>query len=228
MSCRPNQLKHPLKRHATRMPRCVSAIPISHSQSLSGVAGRTDGRCGVGLADYERTRSTLALGYVGLAEVLPVLLLALPAGHLSDRYDRRRIALITKTGLAACSLGFAALTIAHSPSGRSYVCIVGVGVMRAFHAPSTSTLLPQVVPIDLYESAAAWMSNFWQLAAALGPRARRRDYRCQPQRHAGLFSGRSVRPRVPCVYQPDSRETAGARTRRRHAGIADGRRSLPL
>ena len=119
---------------------------------------------------YERTHSTLALGCVGLAEVLPVMLFALPGGHFSDRYDRRKIALITKSGLAACSLGFALLTAAARPHLDVFICALsGVGVMRAFHSPSTSTLLPQVVPVDLYESAAAWMSNFWQLASALGP-----------------------------------------------------------
>ena len=139
----------------------LSRFLASLGEQMVGVA--------LGWQIYERTRSTLALGYVGLAEILPILLLALPAGHFSDRYNRRTIALITKAGLAVCSLGFAALTIAHSPIWTFYVCIVGVGVMRAFHAPSTSTLLPQVVPIDLYESAAVWMSNFWQLASAFGP-----------------------------------------------------------
>ena len=139
----------------------LSRFLASLGEQMVGVA--------LGWQIYERTHSTLALGYVGLAEVLPVILLALPAGHFSDRYNRQRIALITKAGLAACSLGFAALSFSHSPVWMFYVCIVGVGVMRAFHAPSTSTLLPQVVPIDLYESAAAWMSNFWQLAAAIGP-----------------------------------------------------------
>ena len=139
----------------------ISRFLASLGEQMVGVA--------LGWQLYERTHSALALGYVGLAEVVPVILLALPAGHVSDRYDRRKIALITKSGLAACSLAFAALSLIHSPVWTFYVCIVAVGVMRAFHAPSTSTLLPQVVPSGLYESAAAWMSNFWQLAAALGP-----------------------------------------------------------
>lgn len=139
----------------------LSRFLASLGEQMVGVA--------LGWQIYERTHSTLALGYIGLAEVLPVILLALPAGHFSDRYDRRKIALITKMGLAACSLGFAALTILHDPIWTFYLCIVVVGMTRAFHSPSTSTLLPQVVPIDLYESAATWMSNFWQLAAALGP-----------------------------------------------------------
>ena len=139
----------------------LSRFLASLGEQMVGVA--------LGWQIYERTHSTLALGCVGLAEVLPVMLFALPGGHFSDRYDRRKIALITKSGLAACSLGFALLTLLHDPIWTFYLCIVGVGVMRAFHSPSTSTLLPQVVPVDLYESAAAWMSNFWQLASALGP-----------------------------------------------------------
>ncbi len=45
---------------------------------------------------YERTRAPLVLGNIGLAEFLPVLLLALPADHIADRFDRKRVAVITR------------------------------------------------------------------------------------------------------------------------------------
>jgi len=49
----------------------------------------------VGWQVYEVTRSPLDLGLIGLSQFLPFVLLVLPAGHVADRYDRRRI-------LAAC------------------------------------------------------------------------------------------------------------------------------
>src|SRR5947209_6820889 len=58
---------------------------------LAGMAATVGGQMqgvAVGWEVYERTGSPTALGLVGLAQVLPVILLALPAGHLADRYDR--------------------------------------------------------------------------------------------------------------------------------------------
>src|SRR5688500_10203446 len=45
---------------------------------------------------FRRTESATALGLVGLAAALPVIFLALPAGQFADRFDRRRIILVTQ------------------------------------------------------------------------------------------------------------------------------------
>src|SRR4029453_8113134 len=71
-------------------------------QQMLGVA--------IGWELYERTRDPLALGLIGLVQVLPVVLLALPAGHLADRYDRKRIAMVTALVLAVGALGLALLS----------------------------------------------------------------------------------------------------------------------
>ncbi|MEY3230435.1 MAG: hypothetical protein RL689_524, partial [Planctomycetota bacterium] len=49
---------------------------------------------------YERTGSAMALGYLGVARALPVILLALPAGHLIDLLDRRRVLAATQWAFA--------------------------------------------------------------------------------------------------------------------------------
>src|SRR5437762_14213391 len=54
----------------------------------------------VGWELYERTRDPLALGLVGLVEIVPVLLLALPAGHVADRRDRKWVVVAAMLGLA--------------------------------------------------------------------------------------------------------------------------------
>src|SRR5689334_15065465 len=64
----------------------------------------------IGWELYERTRAPLALGLVGLVQVLPVILLALPAGHTADRFDRKRIMVVTMLLLAAGALGLAVLS----------------------------------------------------------------------------------------------------------------------
>ena len=62
---------------------------------------------------YERTNSATALGLIGLAIALPVVLLSLPAGYIADRYSRKYIVLITQAVSAVCSLALALVSWKH-------------------------------------------------------------------------------------------------------------------
>jgi MFS family permease len=62
---------------------------------------------------YARTHSATALGLVGLVIALPVVLLSLPAGHIADRFPRKRIVLVTQALSAVCSLGLAFVSLNH-------------------------------------------------------------------------------------------------------------------
>ena len=59
----------------------------------------------VGWELYERTHSALALGLVGLTQMLPMVLFTLPAGHVADNHDRKRIIVLTNSVIACASLG---------------------------------------------------------------------------------------------------------------------------
>src|SRR6516165_749889 len=69
----------------------------------------------VGWELYQRTDSAAALGFVGLAQFLPVLLLALPAGHAADRYSRKGLFLAAQVMMALASLGLGGLSFYHGP-----------------------------------------------------------------------------------------------------------------
>src|SRR5512132_3753892 len=56
----------------------------------------------IGWELWLRTHEAFALGMVGLVQVVPVILLSLPAGHIADQYNRRRIVVITELSLAFC------------------------------------------------------------------------------------------------------------------------------
>ena len=60
----------------------------------------------VGFQVYDVTRNPLDLGLVGLSQFLPFVLLILPAGHLADAYDRRRMLALTTTVLVASPPGW--------------------------------------------------------------------------------------------------------------------------
>ena len=118
-----------------------------------------------------RTRSAFALGMVGLVQVAPVILLSLPGGYVADQHNRRRIVGITQVAFAFCSLGLGLLSYFRGPLFLIYVCLLGIGIARAFNDPAASTLVPEAVPPELFASAATWTSSAWQLASIVGPAA---------------------------------------------------------
>jgi MFS family permease len=116
-----------------------------------------------------RTHSAFALGMVGLVQVVPVILLSLPAGHVADQYNRRRIVLVAQLSTGLCALGLAFLSYTQGALILVYLCLFGIGVARAFNDPAASTLVPETVPPHLFSSAATWNSSTWQLASIIGP-----------------------------------------------------------
>jgi MFS family permease len=123
----------------------------------------------IGWELYNRTGSPLALGFVGLVQVIPTLLLSLPAGYLADRFNRKTIVLVTLLAIMLSSLGLTALSFLHGPVLLIYGCLLLFGTGVAFNNPASSALLPQTVPEIAYSSAATWSSSSWQLASVVGP-----------------------------------------------------------
>jgi MFS family permease len=116
-----------------------------------------------------RTHSAYALGLVGLVQVIPVILLSLPAGHVADQYDRKRIVMMAESLLAVCAFGLGWLSYTQGSLVLIYIFLLGIGVGRAFHEPASSTLIPQTVPAEKYSNAAMWNSGIWQVASISGP-----------------------------------------------------------
>src|ERR1700738_4988214 len=101
----------------------------------------------VGWQIYEITHRALDLGYVGLAQFLPGILLFLVSGQVADRFDRRKLLTICYGGVALCSglLLRAAVAGVHSVF-PIYLAIVLLGVVRSFTGPASRALLPLLVP----------------------------------------------------------------------------------
>jgi MFS family permease len=123
----------------------------------------------VGWELYLLTDSAAALGFVGLAQFLPVLLLALPAGQAADRYNRKKLLMSAQSLGVLTSMGLAALSYWQGPVPLIYLCLVIVGVVRAFNVPTRWALLPQVVPPEALPNAVTWNSSGWQIANVAGP-----------------------------------------------------------
>ena len=123
----------------------------------------------IGWELYDRTHSAYALGFVGLVALLPMLALALPAGHIIDTQDRRRVLMASLAIFTISSVGLAFVSAARGPLVALYGCVLISGVARAFHTPARNALLPGLVPATLLANAVTWNSGGWQLASVVGP-----------------------------------------------------------
>ena len=124
----------------------------------------------VGWQIYALTHRTLDLGLIGLAQFVPSLLLMLPAGHLADRHERRRILLAAEwlQGLALALL--AAGSFLHwLNEGAILVLVVVIGVGKAFEFPVRQALLPGLVSPALLPRAMAASASAGQMTIMVGP-----------------------------------------------------------
>lgn len=137
--------------------------------SFVSMLGRQMLAVAIGWDIYEKTHSALALGLVGLAQLLPVILLTLPVGHLVDNHDRRKVLIVAQIINAMATGGLIALSLFHGPVEAMYLCLFLAGIGRAFHSPANAALLPQVVSERNFTNAVTWSSIFFQAAAILGP-----------------------------------------------------------
>jgi MFS family permease len=124
----------------------------------------------VGWQVYALTKRPLDLGYVGLAQFLPPLLLTLAAGHAADRFDRRRVVLLCHLAFGLCFalLAWLALTSIRTPLPIFGVLLL-LGTARAFNAPAAQALMPSLLPEADFPNAVAWNSSTFQVATVVGP-----------------------------------------------------------
>src|SRR6478672_13232530 len=124
----------------------------------------------VGWQMYEITRRPLDLGLIGLAQFLPGMLLFLVSGHVADRFDRRKVVTFCYCGFAVSSALLWTIAWSRSHSVHLiYAVVVMVGVVRAFNAPVSRALLPQLVPGEHFPNAVAWNASIFQGATIIGP-----------------------------------------------------------
>lgn len=118
---------------------------------------------------YQRTRDPGSLAILGLMAAIPVISLALPAGSLADRKNRKRIVVTAQfcSGVILLLLCLASAT--RAPLPLFYLLILGNAICQAFSGPASQALAVGLVPPVLLPAAMKLSSIRWQLAATLGP-----------------------------------------------------------
>jgi MFS family permease len=119
---------------------------------------------------FKLTGSSLAVGMLGLAELVPLLITAFVGGALADTVDRRRLVLLTEVGLGLGS-GVLALTALfdHPPSWILYAIAAFMSGLNGLQRPSLEALTPRLVDHDEIPAAAALAGFRGSLGMIAGP-----------------------------------------------------------
>jgi predicted MFS family arabinose efflux permease len=124
----------------------------------------------IGWQVYSIHRDPLDLGFVGLAMFLPLPLLALPAGHLADRYPRRTVLAISVAIDAAVAVGLLAVTRTGADETWPFFALAFcTGVASAVGAPAGRAMTPSLVPQEILVRALAQRSVAFQLSVIVAP-----------------------------------------------------------
>ena len=130
----------------------------------------------VGWWIYELTNDPFAIGLIGLAEVIPAVSLALYAGHVIDKSEKRKLLLKGVILYWCCALillflsmdiGALKLTSLQIAIGI-YFIVFCTGIIRSFTGPSFGTIVGAVVPKNLLQNATTWSQGIWLSASVLG------------------------------------------------------------
>jgi MFS family permease len=124
----------------------------------------------VGWQVYQLTRNPLYLGFVGLAQFLPFVLLVLPAGYVADHADRRLV-LVGAYGIQGICAG---VLLWFTLSGTTrvwpvFVAMTLFGGARAFSMPASQAMIPNLVPPEVFPKAVAVNSLLLEIAVITGP-----------------------------------------------------------
>lgn len=126
---------------------------------------------------YHLTKDPLSLGIIGLMEVIPASSIALFAGHVVDKSEKRTLLMKFIFAFSALSLALVFLTSTFANRTMNstwilygiYACVFLGGLVRSFISPTVFSLLSLIVPKKLYGNATTWSSSAWQMGSVLGP-----------------------------------------------------------
>jgi MFS family permease len=125
---------------------------------------------------FKITQKSISIGFAGLSEFIPVFLLALYAGHVIDKSDKRTLLLRGVLTYSICVIAliiitspwFASNVQTSSPQLFFYGVIFCTGIIRAFTGPATNAIIVQLIPREILQYAANISSTTWLIASITG------------------------------------------------------------
>ena len=143
--------------------RLIVAMSVSNvGQQMTAVA--------VGIQVYSLTRSSFAVGLVGLFQLVPLVGFGLYGGALSDSHDRRMLGIVTSVGLQACAAVLLLQAIAGWGSvGLLYLVVAVQSGFFAIGNPARQAIVPRLVEPSMLAAANALGMVAWNLGFTIGP-----------------------------------------------------------
>jgi MFS family permease len=136
---------------------------------LVAIVGQQMLATAVGWELFQRTHSVMKLGLVGLTQVVPMIFFTLPAGHVADNYNRKRVITLMTLAMAAASLGLTLISWYQADVVWMYVCLFVGGATRTFSTAATASFLPALVDRKDLSRAVNWNATTYQLSSIIGP-----------------------------------------------------------
>ena len=181
---------------------------------------------------YDLTRSPAAVGGIGVATFVPLLLITLPGGTLADRVDRRRLVLAVAAGQMALSAALFALAAFGGASLWSLYALVALGAaFSAVSAPAQQTFIPRLVPRSQLGTAMALNRIVFQVVLIVGPALAgvitawsglRGCYLADVASSAGALWGVGRLPAMPPVRPADGQASAAGDEAAGDGAVGDG------
>ncbi len=153
-------------------PYAAFRVPAYRAYILGSFIASTGTRVqsvAIGWEMYQRTGEPLALGLVGLAQALPTMLLALPAGLLADKFSRPLLVQISLFAMTLTSLGLAWLSYTNGSTAWMYTLLFLDAAAVMIGRPARVALVPQLVPIHVFPNAVTWNTSLMQISGVAGP-----------------------------------------------------------
>jgi MFS family permease len=119
---------------------------------------------------YDVTRDTMNLAYIGLATFAPAIGFALITGYVADLFDRRLVVTICYATIGVASFLLLILTLSGFKEVWPVFLILAImGTGRAFDSPAANSLVPNLVPPNVFPNAIAWHTSSNKITQTVGP-----------------------------------------------------------
>ncbi|WP_291197304.1 MFS transporter [Hyphomonas sp.] len=119
---------------------------------------------------YDETRDPALLGWIGLVQFLPALLLVVVTGNAADRLGRRLVMGCGALVMMSCAASILMLVLSGNFNPMLVLAILTLfGTARAFYGPAATSLAVNLVPREDFPNAVSWITSSWQMATIGGP-----------------------------------------------------------
>ncbi len=124
---------------------------------------------------YGITKDPLSLGLIGIAEIIPFLSVVLFAGNMADKFSRKKMVFWSTFVIFLASIFLYYLSMHEQDFEQEllltfyYSFVVILGLSRGFFGPASQSMVPTLVPADVFANATTWNTTAFHIASILGP-----------------------------------------------------------